>query len=53
MSKDKNIDFQYWFDKTIEEKIAASVVMIELSYKIKNFVKSKVDRDLYSSYKRV
>ena len=31
MSKDKNIDYQFWFDKTIQEKLAASVTMIELS----------------------
>jgi len=29
MSKDKNIDYQFWFNKTIQEKLAASVAMIE------------------------
>jgi hypothetical protein len=52
MSKDKNIDYQFWFDKTIQEKLAASVVMIELSFNTKNFVKNKVDRKQLSSYKR-
>jgi hypothetical protein len=52
MSKDKNIDFQFWFDKTIEEKLAASVAMIEVSYNTKDFVKNKVDRNQFSSYKR-
>jgi hypothetical protein len=52
MSKDKNIDYQFWFDKTIEEKLAASVVMIELSFNTKDFVKNKVDRKQLSSYKR-
>jgi hypothetical protein len=52
MSKDKNIDYQFWFDKTIQEKLAASVAMIELSFNTKDFVKNKVDRKQLSSYKR-
>ena len=52
MSKDKNIDYQFWFDKTIQEKLAASVAMIELSFNTKDFVKNKVDRNQLSSYKR-
>jgi hypothetical protein len=52
MSKDKNIDYQFWFDKTIQEKLAASVTMIELSFNTKDFVKNKVDRKQLSSYKR-
>ena len=52
MSKDKNIDYQFWFDKTIQEKLAASVTMIELSFNTKDFVKNKVDRNQLSSYKR-
>ena len=52
MSKDKNIDYQFWFDKTIKEKLAASVAMIELSFNTKDFVKNKVDRKIFSSYKK-
>ena len=52
MSKDKNIDYQFWFDKTIQEKLAASVTMIELSFNTKDFVKNKVDRNQLSAYKR-
>ena len=52
MSKDNNIDYQFWFDKTIQEKLAASVAMIELSFNTKDFVKNKVDRKQLSSYKR-
>ncbi len=52
MSKDNNIDYQFWFDKTILEKLAASVAMIELSFNTKDFVKNKVDRNQLSSYKR-
>jgi hypothetical protein len=52
MNKDKNIDYQYWFDKSIEEKLSASISMIEVSFNTKNFVKQKVDRNILSSYKR-
>jgi hypothetical protein len=52
MSKDKNIDYQFWFDKTIEERLIASLAMIELSFNTKDFVKNKVDRKQISSYKR-
>ena len=52
MSKDKNIDSQFWLDKTIKEKLAASVAMIELSFNTKDFVKNKVDRKIFSSYKK-
>lgn len=51
MSKDNNIDYQFWFDKTIEERLTASVAMIELSFNTKDFVKNKVDRQIISSYK--
>ena len=44
MSKDKNIDSQFWLDKTIEERLAASIIMIETSFNTKDFVKQKVDR---------
>ena len=51
MSKDKNIDSQFWLDKTIEERLAASIIMIETSFNTKDFVKQKVDRQIISSYK--
>ena len=52
MSKDKNIDYQFWLDKTIEERLAASIIMIETSFNTKDFVKQKVDRKIFSSYKK-
>ena len=52
MYKDGNIDYKFWFDKTIEEKLAAAVVMIEVSFNTKNFINQKVDRTQFSSYKR-
>ena len=53
MSKDKNIESQFWLDKTIEERLAASIAMIELSFNTKDFVKQKVDRQIFSSYKKI
>ena len=50
VTKDGNIDYQFWFDKTIEEKLAAAVVMIEVSFNTKNFTKQKVDRTQISSH---
>ena len=52
VSKDKNIDSQFWLDKTIEERLAASIIMIETSFNTKDFVKQKVDRKIFSSYKK-
>jgi len=52
MAKDRNIDYQFWFNKTIEEKLTASIAMIEVSYNTKDFVNQKVDRKIISSYKR-
>jgi len=52
MDKDRNIDYQFWFNKTIEEKLMASIAMIEASYNTKDFVNQKVDRNILSSYKR-
>lgn len=52
MAKDGNIDFQYWFDKSIEERLSAAVSMIEVSYKTTNFIYQKVDRNIFSSSKK-
>lgn len=52
MSEDGNIDYQFWFDKSIEERLAAAVAMIEVSFNTTNFTTQKVDRTIFSSYKR-
>lgn len=52
MSTHGNIDYKYWFDKSIEQKLAASIAMIEVSFSTKDFVKQKVDRTIYSAFKR-
>lgn len=52
MAKDGNIDYKFWLNKTLEEKLAAAIPMIEASYNTKKNVKQKVDRKQLSSYKR-
>jgi predicted RNA polymerase sigma factor len=52
MSKDGNIDYQFWFDKSIEERLAAAVAMIEVSFNTTNFTTQKVDRNVFTSFKR-
>jgi hypothetical protein len=48
MSKDGNIDFGYWFDKTNEEKLAAAARMIEVAFREPMFVQQKCDRNFFS-----
>lgn len=52
MSRDGNIDYQFWFDKSIEERLAAAVAMIEVAFDTTNFIAQKVDRNIFSSFKR-
>lgn len=52
MSKDGNIDFGYWFDKTIEEKLTAAARMIEVAFQEPNFLTKKVDRQFFSARKQ-
>jgi len=51
MSKDGNIDFGYWFDKTNEEKLAAATAMIEVAFQEPMFVQQKCDRKIFSARK--
>jgi hypothetical protein len=48
MSKDGNIDFGYWFNKTNEEKLAAATRMIEVAFQEPSFVQKKCDRKAFS-----
>lgn len=52
MERDGNIDNQYWFDKTIEQKLAASITMIEVAFNTTNFIRQKVDKQSISIRKR-
>lgn len=52
MEKDGNIDFGYWHDKSIEEKLKAAVKMIAAAFQEPFFVSKKVDRTIYSARKQ-
>ncbi|HET6556515.1 MAG TPA: hypothetical protein VFG54_04320 [Prolixibacteraceae bacterium] len=47
-----NADFQYWFNKSVKERLNAAAVMISVAYRIQDFLKTKVDRTVYSSRKQ-
>ncbi len=51
MSKDGNIDFGYWFNKTIEERLAAAAPMIEVAFQEPFFIQKKCDRTVFSARK--
>lgn len=51
MEIDGNIDYQYWFDKSAEEKLQAASTMIAVAFKEPNFLKTKVDKTIFSSRK--
>jgi hypothetical protein len=46
-----NSDFQYWFDKTIEERFGAAMIMIAVSFREPDFLRKKVDRTIFSARK--
>ncbi len=50
--KDGNIDFKYWHDKTIEEKLRAAAHMIAVAFQQPLFLTTKLDRTLFSARKR-
>lgn len=51
MSEHGNIDNQYWKNKTVEERLAAAAITIELAFGIKDYWEGKVDRTVFSSRK--
>lgn len=52
LEKQGNADFQYWFDKSIEERLAAAMIMIAVSFREPEFMKKKVERTIFSSRKQ-
>jgi len=46
MERDGNIDFRYWHDKTISERLEASARMIEVAFREPDFLTKKVDRTI-------
>lgn len=47
-----NADFQYWFNKSVKERLQAAAVMISVAYRVPDFLNLKVDRTFYSSRKQ-
>ncbi len=47
-----NADFQYWFNKSIEERLAAAIIMISVSYREPDFMKKKTDRTIFFARKQ-
>jgi hypothetical protein len=52
MAKDGNIDFKYWHDKTIEEKLRAAAQMIAVAFDEPLFTTRKIDRTIFSARKQ-
>jgi len=47
-----NADYHYWFDKTVEERLAAAAIMIAVSFREPDFLKKKVDRTIFLARKQ-
>ena len=47
-----NADYKFWFDKTIEERLAAAIIMISVSFRQPDFMKQLVDRTHFSARKQ-
>ena len=53
MEKDGNIDFGYWHNKTIEEKLLAAARMIAIAFNEPSFANKKIDRTIFSVRKQL
>ncbi len=51
MAKDGNIDYEYWFDKSNEEKLQAAAITIAAAFGEPDFLNKKIDRTVYSARK--
>ncbi len=52
MGKEGNIDSGFWHDKSIPQRLEATITMIQVAYQDINFVKGKVNRQLISMRKK-
>jgi predicted RNA polymerase sigma factor len=52
MERDGNIDFTYWHDKSIDEKLSAAAQMIAVAFNEPYFTTKKIDRTIYTARKR-
>lgn len=46
-----NADYQYWFDKSVEERLAAAAIMIAVAFREPDFIKKMVDRTVFMAGK--
>ncbi|MBX7263847.1 MAG: hypothetical protein K1X46_07335, partial [Chitinophagaceae bacterium] len=51
MTKDGNIDNNYWHDKSIEEKMQAAAIVTAAAFGEPDFLKKKVERTIFTSRK--
>jgi len=51
MERDGNADYRFWFDKTIDERLAAAATMIAVSFKEPDFLIKKVDKTFFTARK--
>jgi hypothetical protein len=47
-----NSDYQYWFDKSVKERLAAAAIMIAASFREPGFMNKKLDRTIFSARKQ-
>ena len=52
LAKDGNIDYKYWHNKTMAERLQAAAVMIAVAYNEPDFLTKKVDRTVFSARKQ-
>ena len=51
MVRDGNADFQYWFNKSIGERLEGASIMNAAAFNVADFIKGRVDRTVFSSRK--
>lgn len=51
MAEDGNIDYQYWFDKSVSERLKAAAMMNAVAFRQYDFINLKVDRTIFSARK--
>lgn len=51
LSRDGNIDFRYWHDKTNDDRVRAAGIMTSVAFGEPDFFKKKVDRNVFSARK--
>ena len=52
MEHDGNIDFGYWFNKSVEERLHAAAIMNAAAFGQENFIKGRIDKTNFQAKKR-